>query len=92
MISFFLLFCENKVKGLCSSSVDNMKLQLIELSQNKNNLNKYKYFAMSICSDLMDLIEVLKGQVEEVEGIKNIEEMRTYLRVICIDVEKLTLI
>jgi hypothetical protein len=32
----------------------------------------------------------MKSSVSEVEGIKQVEEMKNYLRGICIDVENLT--
>ena len=39
---------------------------------------------------LIQLIDTMKSSVSEVEGIKQVEEMKNYLRGICIDVENLT--
>jgi hypothetical protein len=90
MISLFLLYSENKFKDICSETTENLKLQIQNLSQNKNYLDKYRYFAMNICSDLIELIDTMKISVVEVEGIKQVEEMKSYLRGVCIDVENLT--
>jgi len=89
MISLFLLYSENKLRDICNETADNIKLQIQNLSQNKNNLDKYKYFAVNICSDLIELIDTMKTSIA-IEGIKDVEEMKNYLRGICIDVENLT--
>ena len=90
MISLFLLYSENKFNDICNETSENIKLQIQNLSQNKNYLDKYKYFAVNICSDLIEMIDTMKESIVETEGIKNIEDMKNYLRGVCIDVENLT--
>ena len=90
MISLFLLYSENKFNDIGNETSENIKLQIQNLSQNKNYLDKYKYFAVNICSDLIEMIDTMKESIVETEGIKNIEDMKNYLRGVCIDVENLT--
>ena len=90
MISLFLLYSENKFKDICNETSENIKLQIQNLSQNKNYIDKYKYFAVNICSDLIEMIDTMKESIVETEGIKNVEDMKNYLRGVCIDVENLT--
>jgi hypothetical protein len=90
MISLFLLYSENKFKDICNDTTENLKLQIQNFSHNKNCLDKYRYFAMNICSDLIQLIDTMKSSVSDVGGIRQVEEMKKYLRGICIDVENLT--
>ncbi len=90
MISLFLLYSENKFKDISNETSENIILQIQNLSQNKNYLDKYKYFAVNICSDLIEMIDTMKESIVETEGIKNVEDMKNYLRGVCIDVENLT--
>lgn len=89
MICSFLLFSENKSLNASEESSESIVKQIKILTQNKDYVNKYKYFAVNICAELLDIIDNMKNKIMGVEGKQSIEEMRKNLKMICIDVENL---
>lgn len=72
---------------------ENLKNKIRNFLQNKNYLYKYKYFAINLCSDLLDLTDVLNKAILGGEvGSKNIEEMRQFLKGIYLEIENLSLL
>jgi hypothetical protein len=62
--------------------------------EDKTYLYKYKYFAVHLCSDLFEIIDRLVNDhgVEEVLRLNKVQDMKDYLKEICINVERLTMI
>jgi len=62
--------------------------------EDKTYLYKYKYFAVNLCAELFEIMDRLvdRNEVVEIVRLKKIEEMKEYLKEICIKVERLTMI
>ncbi len=76
------------------SKLDFSKKKLFNFVENKTYLYKYKYFAINLCADLLEIIDKLTKELnnDEIAKSKVIEEMRIYLKEICLKVENLTMI
>lgn len=87
LINAFLFFAE-PFKSEFSNKV------LYNCIEDKTYLYKYKYFAVNLCADLLEIIDRLTKHfgIEEIMRLNKIEEMRIYLKEICIKVEDLTMI
>jgi hypothetical protein len=97
LVSVFLFFSESLnfkndfLKNQISNSAENIKNTIYTFIQNKTYLYKYKYFALNLCADLLEIIDKLvinscNGEINS----KSVEEMKNYLKAICLDVENLT--
>ena len=62
--------------------------------EEKTYLYKYKYFAVNLCADLLEIIDKLTKDfsIDEVVRLNKIQDMRMYLKEVCMDVENLTMI
>jgi hypothetical protein len=57
---------------------------------NEANINKYKYFALNICTQLFQLIDNMTENLKHSDvDIRMIEDMKNYLRNIYLDIEHL---
>jgi len=87
LIGSFLLFSENK--RFNDENSENLVKEIQTLTKNKDYVKKYKYYAVNICSELLDIIDNMKNKIKGVDGKQSIEEMKINLKMICIDVENL---
>lgn len=75
---------------LCFDNSENYLKNLNKLLSESHHLDKYKYFAISLCSDLFLLIEKMYSNIPEQEEViikKN--EMKDFLKMIFLDIEEM---
>jgi hypothetical protein len=98
LVNSFLFFLEPLSSEIQinkdASNSEALKGNLNRFIEDKTYLYKYKYFAVNLCAELFEIIDKMTKEfgIDEVVRLKKIEEMRVYLKEICMEVENLTMI
>jgi len=75
---------------LCFDNKESYLKHLNKLLSDNNHMDKYKFFAISLCSELFILIEKLANSSLKDNNcqIKN-DEMKNFLKMIYLDIEEM---
>jgi hypothetical protein len=89
LYSTFLLYSENFANELLSEKKSEIiKLRIKDCISNSKYIEKYKYVALNVSSDLIQTIDNLKLSADY-NNQSGVEDMKNYIRMICKDVENL---
>lgn len=85
-----MIYSEKLFNELCFDNSENYLKNLNKFLSKNNHIEKYKYFAINICSELFFLIDEMtsKGpQIDTIEEKK--EDMKNFLKMIFLDIEEM---
>ncbi len=72
---------------VCFDNKESYVKNLNKLLSDNNHLDKYKNFAISLCSELVVLVDKMQGK-ENIQNEKK-EEMKNFLKMIFLDIEEM---
>jgi len=92
LFSVFLLFSETCGKDLFNRGPEFINLKINSYLSTKEYLDKYKFLAVNVSSEIIEIIEHLKNFIVNDEGLENFNNMKLHIMLICKEVENLSTI